>query len=105
MRAPSGGTHPGATALPGMPVAPRCAPTTRNLSGTLHLPGCDGVVMQEFLSALCLIAVIEGLLLFAVPTAWKRMVEQLFSLPTSQLRAIGGITLVLGAIALWIVRH
>ncbi|MEC3888707.1 DUF2065 domain-containing protein [Xanthomonas campestris] len=61
--------------------------------------------MQEFLSALCLIAVIEGLLLFAVPTAWKCMVEQLFSLPTTQLRAIGGVTLVLGAIALWIVRH
>ncbi|MBB3923324.1 MULTISPECIES: DUF2065 domain-containing protein [Xanthomonas] len=61
--------------------------------------------MHEFLSALCLIAVIEGLLLFAAPTAWKRMVEQLFSLPTAQLRAIGGVTLVLGAIALWIVRH
>ncbi|CAD2244712.1 DUF2065 domain-containing protein [Xanthomonas sp. NCPPB 2865] len=61
--------------------------------------------MHEFLSALCLIAVIEGLLLFAAPTAWKRMVEQLFSLPTAQLRVIGGVTLVLGAIALWIVRH
>ncbi|NIJ87940.1 uncharacterized protein YjeT (DUF2065 family) [Xanthomonas campestris] len=52
--------------------------------------------MHEFLSALCLIAVIEGLLLFAAPAAWKRMVEQLFSLPTAQLRAIGGVTLVLG---------
>ncbi|MEA9564050.1 MULTISPECIES: DUF2065 family protein [unclassified Xanthomonas] len=61
--------------------------------------------MHEFLSALCLIAVIEGLLLFAAPTAWKRMVEQLFSLPAAQLRAIGGVTLVMGAIALWIVRH
>ncbi|MCC4634191.1 DUF2065 domain-containing protein [Xanthomonas dyei] len=61
--------------------------------------------MHEFLSALCLIAVIEGLLLFAAPTAWKRMVEQLFSLPTAQLRSIGGVTLVMGAIALWIVRH
>ncbi|WP_115528219.1 MULTISPECIES: DUF2065 domain-containing protein [Xanthomonas] len=61
--------------------------------------------MHEFLSALCLIAVIEGLLLFAAPTAWKRMVEQLFSLPTAQLRGIGGVTLVMGAIALWIVRH
>ena len=63
------------------------------------------LLMHEFLSALCLIAVIEGLLLFAAPTAWKRMVEQLFSLPTAQLRVIGGVTLVLGAIALWIVRH
>ncbi|MBB4732299.1 DUF2065 domain-containing protein [Xanthomonas arboricola] len=61
--------------------------------------------MHDFLTALCLIALIEGLLLFAAPTAWKRMVEQLFSLPTVQLRAIGGVTLVLGAIALWVVRH
>ncbi|MFB8923453.1 DUF2065 domain-containing protein [Xanthomonas arboricola pv. juglandis] len=45
------------------------------------------------------------MLLFAAPAAWKRMVEQLFSLPTAQLRAIGGVTLVLGAIALWVVRH
>lgn len=63
------------------------------------------LLMHEFLSALCLIAVIEGLLLFAAPAAWKRMVLQLFSLPTAQLRAIGGVTLVLGALALWIVRH
>ncbi|WP_065466194.1 DUF2065 domain-containing protein [Xanthomonas bromi] len=61
--------------------------------------------MQEFLSALCLIVVIEGLLLFTMPVAWKRMVEQLFSLPTAQLRAIGGVPLVLGATALWMVRR
>ncbi|WP_115510672.1 DUF2065 domain-containing protein [Xanthomonas arboricola] len=61
--------------------------------------------MHDFLTALCLIALIEGLLLFAAPTVWKRMVEQLFSLPTAQLRAIGGVTLVLGAAALWVVRH
>ncbi|MBZ3929903.1 DUF2065 domain-containing protein [Xanthomonas citri] len=61
--------------------------------------------MHDLVTALCLIAVIEGLLLLAAPTAWKRMVEQLFSLPTAQLRAIGGVTLVLGAIALWVVRH
>ncbi|MBB4130410.1 DUF2065 family protein [Xanthomonas sp. 3075] len=61
--------------------------------------------MNDFLTALCLILVIEGLLLLTVPTAWKRMVEYVFSLPIAQQRAIGGVTLVLGAIALWIVRH
>ncbi|KAB0535394.1 DUF2065 domain-containing protein [Xanthomonas cissicola] len=61
--------------------------------------------MHDFVTALCLIVIIEGLLLLTVPVAWKRIVEQLFSLPTSQLRAIGGGMLVLGAIALWIVRH
>ncbi|SOT96819.1 hypothetical protein CFBP6762_01572 [Xanthomonas arboricola pv. fragariae] len=92
-----------------MPVAPRCAPTRgvwRLWTRHTAVPHVVLVLLvHEFLSALCLIAVIEGLLLFAAPTAWKRMVEQLFSLPTAQLRAIGGVTLVLGAIALWIVRH
>ncbi|MEA5123234.1 DUF2065 domain-containing protein [Xanthomonas floridensis] len=62
-------------------------------------------LMHDLLTALCLIVVIEGLLLFAAPRQWKHMVEQLFSLPTAHLRAIGGVTLALGAIALWIVRH
>lgn len=91
-----------------MPVAPGCAPTRgawRALTRHTAVPHVLVLLMHEFLSALCLIAVIEGLLLFAAPTAWKRMVEQLFSLPTAQLRVIGGVTLVLGAIALWIVRH
>lgn len=92
-----------------MPVAPRCALTRGACRLWTRHTAVPYVVlvllMHEFLSALCLIAVIEGLLLFAAPTAWKRMVEQLFSLPTAQLRVIGGVTLVLGAIALWIVRH
>ena len=94
--------------MPVNPVAPRCAPTRgawRALTRHTAVPHVLVLLMHEFLSALCLIAVIEGLLLFAAPTAWKRMVEQLFSLPTAQLRVIGGVTLVLGAIALWIVRH
>ncbi|WP_017160897.1 DUF2065 domain-containing protein, partial [Xanthomonas phaseoli] len=47
-------------------------------------------LMHDLLTALCLIVVIEGLLLFAAPRQWKLMVEQLFSLPTAHLRAIGG---------------
>ncbi|KQQ84906.1 hypothetical protein ASF73_00845 [Xanthomonas sp. Leaf131] len=61
--------------------------------------------MHDLLTSLCLVAVIEGLMLFAAPDAWKRMAEQLLSLPSAQLRVFGGITLVLGAIALWLVRH
>ncbi|MCC4587092.1 DUF2065 family protein [Xanthomonas sp. NCPPB 1067] len=61
--------------------------------------------MHDLLTALCLIFVIEGLLLFTMPIAWKRMIDQLFSLPISQVRAIGAVTLVLAATALWIVRH
>lgn len=94
--------------MPGKAIAPGCAPKRgawRALTRHTAVPHVLVFLMHEFLSALCLIAVIEGLLLFAAPTAWKRMVEQLFSLPTAQLRAIGGVTLVLGAIALWVVRH
>ncbi|KAB7766221.1 DUF2065 domain-containing protein [Xanthomonas maliensis] len=61
--------------------------------------------MHDLLTALCLLFVIEGLLLFAMPIAWKRMIDQLFSLPTAQVRAIGAVTLVLAAAGLWIVRH
>ncbi|MCC4602439.1 DUF2065 domain-containing protein [Xanthomonas campestris pv. badrii] len=61
--------------------------------------------MHDLLTALCLIFIIEGLLLFAVPIAWKRMIDQLFSLPVAQVRAIGAVTLALAVIGLWIVRH
>ncbi|MFA0924722.1 DUF2065 domain-containing protein [Xanthomonas fragariae] len=61
--------------------------------------------MHDLLTALCLVAVLEGLMLFAAPDAWKRMAEQLLSLRSTQLRMFGGITVVVGAVALWVVRH
>ncbi len=33
------------------------------------------------------------------------MIDQLFSLPIAQVRAIGAVTLALAVIGLWIVRH
>ena len=33
--------------------------------------------MNDLWSALCLVAVLEGLFLFAAPAAWKRAAEQL----------------------------
>jgi uncharacterized protein YjeT (DUF2065 family) len=61
--------------------------------------------MHDFFSALCLVAVIEGLFLFAAPLAWKRLVEQLLDLHHIQLRAFGAVTLAVGLLALWWVRH
>ncbi len=61
--------------------------------------------MHDFLAALCLVAVLEGLFLFAVPYQWKRMAEQLLQLQGQQLRAFGGVALVLGLAGLWLVRH
>ncbi len=60
--------------------------------------------MAELWAALCLVAVIEGLFLFAAPAAWKRAAAQLLNLPDEHVRRIGGIVLILGLISLWLVR-
>ncbi len=54
--------------------------------------------------ALCLVAVIEGLFLFAAPGSWKRAVEQLQALSDQHLRAVGGIVLILGLLSLHLVK-
>ena len=51
--------------------------------------------MVELLSALCLVAVLEGLFLFVAPGGWKRAAEQLESMDDRQLRILGGIVLLL----------
>lgn len=60
--------------------------------------------MSDLWAALCLVAVIEGLFLFAGPGAWKRAAEQLLNLPDEQVRRIGGVLLMLGLVSLWLVR-
>lgn len=52
--------------------------------------------MKDLFAALCLVAVLEGLLLFAAPLAWKRMVERLMDLPGPVLRGFGGAVLLAG---------
>ena len=59
----------------------------------------------ELLSALCLVAVLEGLFLFVAPRAWKQAVEQLHRLPERGLRVLGGLFVALGLIALFLVRR
>jgi len=61
--------------------------------------------MKDLLAALCLVAVIEGLFLFAAPAAWKRMAGQLLDAPLPVLRRMGGIALVVGLALLWWLRH
>lgn len=60
--------------------------------------------MTELLSALCLVAVLEGLLLFAAPRGWKQAAEQLQALPDRQLRLIGAACIGAGLLALWWIR-
>ncbi len=62
-------------------------------------------MVAELLSALCLVAVLEGLLLFVAPRRWKRAAEQLQALPDRKLQALGAVVLALGIMSLWLVRQ
>ncbi|MGX9720710.1 DUF2065 domain-containing protein [Stenotrophomonas acidaminiphila] len=61
--------------------------------------------MQDLLSALCLVAILEGLFLFAAPLVWKRLAARLLELPAAALRQSGGLMLALGLAVLWWLRH
>lgn len=58
----------------------------------------------ELVSALCLVAVLEGLFLFVAPRGWKRAAEHLQAMPDRQLRIVGAVAVALGLLALWAVR-
>jgi len=60
--------------------------------------------VSDLWAALCLVVVIEGLVLFAAPGAWKRMVLQALEVPNRQLSAIGGIMVILGILSLYWLR-
>jgi uncharacterized protein YjeT (DUF2065 family) len=60
--------------------------------------------MHDLLSALCLVAVLEGLFLFVAPGGWKRAAEQLHGMPDRRLRAVGGFVVILGLLSLYFVR-
>ena len=59
---------------------------------------------SDFLAALALLLILEGLVLFAAPKAWKRMVAQLLPQPERQLSAVGGFMVIAGLIALYFIR-
>ncbi len=62
-------------------------------------------MLGELLSALCLVAVLEGLFLFIAPGGWKRAAEQLQAMGDRQLRTLGAIVLGAGLLALLLVRR
>ncbi|MFD0740405.1 DUF2065 domain-containing protein [Lysobacter koreensis] len=59
---------------------------------------------EGLLSALCLVAVLEGLLLFAAPGSWKRAAAQLYAVPNPKLRVLGAVVTGVGLLSLWVVR-
>jgi len=60
--------------------------------------------MNDLWSALSLVAVIEGLVLFVSPEGWKRTAEQLYAMPSARLRAVGGVVVIAGLLSLHFVR-
>lgn len=60
--------------------------------------------MSDLWAALCLVAVFEGLFLFAAPAAWKAAAARMMELSDAQVRRFGAALLALGLLALWWVR-
>jgi uncharacterized protein YjeT (DUF2065 family) len=59
----------------------------------------------ELLSALCLVAVLEGLFLFVAPRGWRQAIEQLHQLSDRGLRLLGGAFIAIGLISLFLIRQ
>jgi len=60
--------------------------------------------VTDLLAALCLVAVLEGVMLFAMPGAWRRAAAQLHALPNRALRMLGAVAMAGGLLALMLVR-
>lgn len=51
---------------------------------------------RDLLAALALVLVLEGLLFFVAPQAWKRMADQMQAIPPRHLRVFGAIMVLVG---------
>lgn len=60
--------------------------------------------MQDLLTALALVLVIEGLVYAAFPEAMKRMVASVMALPAGQLRGAGLVAAAIGLVLVWLIR-
>lgn len=58
---------------------------------------------QEFLIAICLVMVIEGILPFAAPQAWREAMQTVLSLDNRSLRIMGLVSMLIGTGLLYIV--
>ena len=60
--------------------------------------------MSDFLAALGLVLVIEGLVYGGMPGLAKRLAEQVLEMPDSALRTAGISAMVLGVMVIWLIR-
>ena len=56
-------------------------------------------------AAFALVLVVEGLLPLIAPKVWRDSFQKLVLLTDGQLRFIGLVSIVIGLIAFWLVRH
>jgi uncharacterized protein YjeT (DUF2065 family) len=60
--------------------------------------------MSDFIVAVGLVLVIEGLIFAAIPGAAKRMVASALETPDGSLRVAGVVSALIGVIIVWLVR-
>ena len=60
--------------------------------------------MSDFLAALALVFVIEGLLFAAVPGMAKKALASVLEAPDTTLRTVGLISAIFGVVVVWIIR-
>ena len=60
--------------------------------------------MIDFLSAVGLVFIIEGLLLFVSPSRLKKALDIIKNYPEKKVRALGSLSIIIGIVLLWIIR-
>ena len=60
--------------------------------------------MSDFITALGLLFVLEGLLLFTSPKKLFNILEILSQLPDKKIRIIGASSVIIGIILIWLIR-
>lgn len=58
---------------------------------------------QELLKALCLVMVIEGILPFAAPAAWREAMRNIIALDNRSIRLMGLVSMLIGVGLLYLV--
>jgi hypothetical protein len=59
---------------------------------------------EDFLAAIALVLIFEGLIPFFSPQGYKNMVQQMAAMPPQALRNVGLVLMVLGIVFLYLVR-
>ena len=60
--------------------------------------------MLDFLSAFSLVLILEGIILFISPKRLIKLLEVIAKKPETHIRFIGGISVFIGIVLLWIIR-